>query len=70
MAAEKCKKKKMFWQKFVAFLNVCYPRTHLFKALNSLYSSRPNGRLSQNPKRGDFREFDMVKNIISFLAEL
>ena len=36
--------KKMFWQKFLAFLNA-----------NSLHSSRPHGRLSQIPKTGGFR---------------
>ena len=54
MAAQKLPKK--FCQKFFAFLNAEYPKTDLFKALNSLDSSRPNGRLSQNPKAGSFRE--------------
>ena len=54
MAAQKRKKK--FRRKFLAFLNVYYSKTHLIKALNSLDSSRPNGKLSQHPKTGGFRE--------------
>ena len=48
-SSSKCKKKNQ--QKF---LNTWYPKMHLIKALNSFDSSRPNGRLSQNPKTGDF----------------
>ena len=55
-------KKKIFWQKFLAFLNVCHLKTHLIKALNSLDSSRPNGRLSQNLKTGSFRELFLPEN--------
>ena len=51
------KGKKNFRQKFLTFLNVCYLKIHLIKALYSLNSSRPNGRLLQNPKTGGFREF-------------
>ena len=47
--------KKNFRQKFLAFLNVYYLKTHLIKVLNSLDSSRPNGRPSQNQKTGGFR---------------
>ena len=54
--------KKVFWQKFFAFLNIYYPQTHLNKALNSLHSPRPNGRLSQNPKIGGFREMFVPEN--------
>ena len=46
----------------MAFLNVYYPKTNLMKALNSLVSSRSNGRLSQNPKTGNFREFFLPEN--------
>ena len=53
MAAQKCKKK--FPNKFLAFLNVYYPKTHLIKVLNSLDSSWPKTRLSQNPKTGGIR---------------
>ena len=60
MAAQKRKKK--IRQKFLAFLNVYYPKTHLIKALYSLDSSRPNGRLSQNPKTGGFRELFLPEN--------
>ena len=60
MAARKYKKK--FWQKFVVFLIICYPKTHLVKALNSIDSSRPNRRLLQNPKTGGFRELFLPKS--------
>ena len=60
MAAQK--RKKEFRQKFLAFLNVYYLKTHLIKALYSLDSSRPNGRLSQNSKTGSFRELFLPKN--------
>ena len=46
---------KNFRQKFLAFLNVCYHKTHLIKALYSLGSSRSYGRLLENPKTGGFR---------------
>ena len=48
MAAQK--RKKIFSAEFFAFLNVYYPKTHLIKALNSLDSSRPYGRLLENQK--------------------
>ena len=51
-----------FGQKFLAFLNVYYPKTHLIKALCSLDSSRQNGRLLQNPKPGAFRELFLPEN--------
>ena len=60
MAAQKRKKK--IRQKFLAFLNVYYPKTHLIKALYSLDSSRSYGRLSQNPKTGGFRELFLPEN--------
>ena len=60
MAAQKRKKK--IRQKFLAFLNVYYPKTHLIKAFNSLDSSRSNGRLSQNPKTRGFRELFLPEN--------
>ena len=56
MAAQKRKKKNL--QKFLAY----YPKTHLIKALHCLDSSRPNGRLSQIPKTGSFREFFLPEN--------
>ena len=68
MAAEKGKKNVL--ADVCGIFECLLPQTHLIKAPNSLDSSRPNGRLSQNPKTGDFRELNMVKNIISFLAEL
>ena len=46
---------KIFWQKFFAFLNVYKPKSQLIKGLNSFDFSRPYGRLSQNPKTGDFK---------------
>ena len=61
--ATQCKKKKN-WQKCFAFLNAYYyPQTHLIKALNSLDSSRANGRLSQNQKKTEvFRELVLLGN--------
>ena len=44
-------------------MKVYYPKTHLIKAVNSLDSSRPNGRLSQKtPKTGGFRELFPSEN--------
>ena len=60
MAAQKHTKK--FQQTFLAFLNVYYPKTHLIKALTFFDSSRPNGRLSQNPKIGSFGELFLPEN--------
>ena len=54
--------KQFFWQEFLAYLNAYCPKTHLMKALYSLDSSRPNGRLSQNPKTGGFRELFLPEN--------
>ena len=59
---KKKKKKKKMGRIFFAVLNVYYPKTNLIKALNSLDSSRPNGRLSQNPKARGFRELFLSKN--------
>ena len=60
MAAQK--RTKEFLVEIFGILNVCYPKTHLIKALYSLDSSRPNGRLSQNPKTGGFRELFLPEN--------
>ena len=60
MAAQR--PKKNFPHKFLAFLNVYYRKTNLIKTLNYLDSSRSNGRLSQNPKTGGFREFFLPEN--------
>ena len=60
MAAQRPPKK--FRQKYFAFLNVYYPKTYLIKVLNSLYTSRLNGRLSQNPKTGGFRDLFLPEN--------
>ena len=57
MAPLKWRKKK-----FRHFWNVYYPKTHLIKALNSLDSSRPNGRLSQNPETRGSRELFLPEN--------
>ena len=57
MAAQKRKKKKKkCQQKFFAFWNAYYPNTHLIKALNSLDSSSPYGRLLEKQKTGGSRE--------------
>ena len=57
-------KKKFFWQKFLAFLNVYYPKTHLIKALYSLDSSRSYGRLLENPKIGACRDLFLPESDI------
>ena len=59
---QKNKKTKKNQQKLFTFLNAYYPKIHLIKALNSLDSSWPNGRLSENSKTGDFRELFLPKN--------
>ena len=46
----------------MTFLNICYPQTRLIKALTSVDSSRPNGRLSQNRKTGDIGELFLPEN--------
>ena len=51
-------KKKMLAEIFDIF--EC-PKTHLIKALNSLDSSRPYGRLSENQKTGDSRELFLTE---------
>ena len=55
-------KKIIFRQKFLAFLNVYYPKSHLIKALYFLDSSRPNGSLLQNPKTRVFRKLFLPEN--------
>ena len=50
MTAQKWRKKN-FGRNFLHFWMPIIPKTHLIKALNSLVSLRPNGRLSQNPKQ-------------------
>ena len=42
-------------------MNAYYPKTHLVKALNSLDSSRPYGRLLENPKTGGSRELFLIE---------
>ena len=61
MAAQK--HTKNFRQNFLAFLNVCYPKNHPIKALYYLDSSRPNGRLSQNPKQEALGNYFCLKMI-------
>ena len=51
MAARK-RKKKIVNRNVFAFLDACYPKTHVTKSLNSLDSSRPYGRLLENKKAG------------------
>ena len=54
MAAQE--RKKNFWEKYLAFLNVYYPNTHLIKALYSLDSSTSYGRQLENSKTGASRD--------------
>ena len=56
------KQKQKFQWKFLTFLHVYYHKNHLIKTLYSLDSSRTNGRLSQNPKTGCFRELFLPEN--------
>ena len=53
MAAQKWKKKLL---PEIVSTSECIFKTHLIKALNSRDSSRPYGRLLENPKTGGFRE--------------
>ena len=62
MVAQKLKKKKKCWQNFFAFLSVYQPKTRLIKILNSLDFSRPNVRLLENQKTGDYRELFLPEN--------
>ena len=64
MAPQKCKKKKKkkIRQNFLAFLNAYYLKTDLIETLYSLDFSRPNGKLSENPKTGGFRELFLPEN--------
>ena len=64
MAAEKTQK-KIVCRKYFAFLNACYPKTHLIKSLNSLDSSRPYGRLrkSKNGALGNYFCLKMISKL-------
>ena len=53
---------KRFSAEIFGSFECLYPKTHLIKALYSLDSSRPNGRLSQNPKTGGFRDLFLPEN--------
>ena len=44
------KRKKKIWAEIFGIFEYLLPKTHLIKPLNSLDSSRPSGRLSQNPE--------------------
>ena len=46
----------------MAFLNAYYLKTDLIETLYSLDFSRPNGKLSENPKTGGFRELFLPEN--------
>ena len=52
-------------RKYFAFLNACYPKTHLIKSLNSLDSSRPYGRLrkSKNGALGNYFCLKMISKL-------
>ena len=65
MAAQKRKKK--IRQKFLAFLNVYYPKTHLIKALYSLDSSRSYGRLLENLKTRASRDLFLPESDFNLL---
>ena len=43
-------------------MNVYYPKTHLIKALNSLDSFRPYGKLLENQEEGGSRELFLPEN--------
>ena len=59
-AAQICKRYCL--TKFLEFLNAYYPKTQLNKALNSIDSSGPYGRLLVNPKTGASRELFLPEN--------
>ena len=61
MAAQKHNKKNC-WQNIFAFLNAYYPKTQLIKIYNFLDSSRPYGRLLENPKTRGCRELFLPEN--------
>ena len=48
------KAQKNCWLKFLAFWNICKPKTQLIKIHYSLDFSRPHGRLLGNSKTCDF----------------
>ena len=54
---------KFVSRNFFAFLNASYPKTHLIQCLNSFESSRPYGRLLENKKQGDLRNYFCLKMI-------
>ena len=60
MAAQK--RTKEFLVEIFGILNVCYPKTHLIKALYSLDSSRSCGRLVENPETGVSRDLFMAES--------
>ena len=55
-------KQKNCQQKYFAFLNAYYPKTHLIKSRNSLDSSRSYGGLSENQKTGSSKELFLPEN--------
>ena len=55
-------KTKNYWQIFLAFSNVCYPKTHLIKALDSLDSSRPYKRPLKNQNAGGSKKYFLPEN--------
>ena len=61
------KGKKNCQQKFFAFLNTYYPKTHLITSLNSLDSSQLNMKLSKIQKREVLGNYFCLK-MISKLA--
>ena len=68
MAVEKRKKKKKFFlTKIFDILECLITKTKLIKIHNSLDSSRPYGRLLENPKTWGSREL-LLPEMISKLA--
>ena len=62
------KRKRNIWLTFFAFMKAYYTKNQLIKALNSLDSSKPSGRLLDNPKTEDFRELFLPENDFKYCS--
>ena len=60
MVTQKCKKKLL--AEIFHIFEYLLPKTHLIKDINSLDSSRPNGRVLENQKTGGSRELFLPEN--------
>ena len=53
---------RKFGRNFFAYLHAYYFKAHLMEAFNSLDSSKPYGRLLENPKTGCFLKLFLPEN--------